>query len=84
MAYFHEALRGCIESGKKANRKGWAIGSYIYYDQANKRISIWNGGAGGWNDPTTATGSGSTYTLATTDIIDGSTGLPIFDWNFVG
>ena len=84
MAMFHEAVRGVIEQGKYAARAGWAAGTFLWYDTANKRISQYSGGGGTWNAPTRTGGANAAYTLTMTDIVAAGDGSPIVDWSFVG
>ena len=80
---FADAMSGMF-AGKYAAHGGYAAGTYLYYDQANKRISKWTGGAGAWNDPNPSSGSGAAYAYTAGEIIDASTGLPVTSWSFVG
>jgi len=82
--YFSDALCACLYSSKYVARSSFAAGTFVYYDPANKRVSKWTGGAGGWNDPNTSSGSGAAYNFTMGDIVDGTSGLPVNDWSIVG
>jgi len=80
---FGDAVTGMF-AGKYAAHSSYSAGTFLYYDQANKRISKWTGGGGAWNDPNQSAGSGAAYAYTAAEIIDSTSGLPVTTWSFVG